>query len=378
MKLQTTRNELLKPVMMILGSIDRKSSLPILQNILVDANDQRVVFTANDTETLMRYTVNKLNTATGITVSEPGCWAIPAKRMSDILKALPDDATVKLEVAEDGKATLRSGKSRFVLPSLKGEDYPNIADIDSETATIAVPANVLHDVISRTFYASAKSDVRYYLNGLMLEWTVKNEVNLVCTDGHRLAFNPVSGAALAADGDGQSIIPIKGVAMLMKLLSESDQDEVILKTSTNHILAESGGVQCISKLLIGKFPDYQRVIPRDTPKVAILNREEFNQLLRRVGLVLNDKTLGIRVSLEDGSLKVHASNNVHEEGEDEMEINYTGGSHEVGMNVNYLQGAVQACQGDLLKICLSDPTVPMRLESAEGDGGIHIVMPMRL
>jgi DNA polymerase-3 subunit beta len=217
--------------------------------------------------------------------------------------------------------------------------------------------------------------VRYYLNGLLLE-VGPNILRLVATDGHRLAFQELQTGDNTVEAR-QVIVPRKGVLELMRLLADSDA-EVVLKLGANHLRVLLGEIRFTSKLIDGKFPDYQRVIPREGGRVVIADRQVLRSALARAGIVLNDKTTGVALQLEDWILRAKARNPDQEEAEEEVEINYSGGPMEIGFNVTYLLDALGALNGELAKLSFSDAASSCLLEEAEGSGGRHVIMPMRL
>ncbi|HRF44229.1 MAG TPA: DNA polymerase III subunit beta [Candidatus Competibacteraceae bacterium] len=366
MKLEAKREQLLKPLQHVIGAVERRQTLPILSNVLLTAREQDLTMTATDLEV-------ELSARAKLLVEVPGEITLPARRLHDILRALPEDANVVLS-GEGDKATVRCGRSRFTLVTLPAADFPTLEDLPFE-GDIHLHQGALRGMIERTHFAMAQQDVRYYLNGLLLE-TAPGVLRLVATDGHRLAFQELKTEVDAAE-TRQIIVPRKGILELLRLLADSDA-EVVLNLGANHIRLMLGDIRFTSKLIDGKFPDYQRVIPRDGGRVVIADRMALRSALARTGIVLNDKTQGIRLQLEDWILRAQAQNPDQEEAEEEVEINYSGGPLEIGFNVTYLLDALGALNGELAKLSFSDAASSCLIEEAENEGSRHVIMPMRL
>jgi DNA polymerase-3 subunit beta len=275
---------------------------------------------------------------------------------------------------EGDKVTVRCGRSRFTLVTLPAADFPTLEDLPFE-GDIRLRQGDMRGMIERTHFAMAQQDVRYYLNGLLLE-TAPGVIRLVATDGHRLAFQELK-AEVDVTETRQIIVPRKGILELLRLLADSDA-EVVLNLGVNHIRLALDDIRFTSKLIDGKFPDYQRVIPREGGRIVIADRLALRSALARTGIVLNDKTQGISLQLEDWILRAKARNPDQEEAEEEVEINYNGGVMEIGFNVSYLLDALGALNGELAKLSFSDAASSCLIEEAEGEGGRHVIMPMRL
>ncbi len=366
MKLEAKREQLLKPLQSVIGAVERRQTLPILTNVLLVAREQDITLTATDLEV-------ELSARAELPAETPGETTLPARRLHDILRALPEDATVTVSVEGD-KATVRCGRSRFTLVTLPASDFPTLEDLPFD-GDIRLHQGALRGMIERSHFAMAQQDVRYYLNGLLLEVS-PNILRLVATDGHRLAFQELSTENATVEAR-QMIVPRKGVLELLRLLADSDA-EVVLKLGANHLRVLLGDIRFTSKLIDGKFPDYQRVIPREGNRVVIADRQVLRSALARAGIVLNDKTTGIALQLDDWILRAKARNSDQEEAEEEVEINYSGGALEIGFNVTYLLDALGALNGELAKLSFSDAASSCLLEEAEGSSGKHVIMPMRL
>ena len=366
MEFSVKRDVFLGGVQKTLGIVDRRTSMPVLNNVLIRAEADRIRIVATDREIglIADYEAQ---------VVKDGEITLPARKLHDILRALPEDGTVVLSVDGD-KATVRCGRSRFTLATLPAGDFPTLEDLPF-TGDIRVPQGALRSLIERTHFAMAQQDVRYYLNGLLLE-VGPGVLRLVATDGHRLAFQELQTGVDAVEAR-QVIVPRKGVLELLRLLADSDA-EAVLKLGANHIRVAIGDIRFTSKLIDGKFPDYQRVIPREGSRVVIADRVALRNALTRTSLVLTDKTQGIRLQLDDWILRTQAQNPDQEEAEEEVEINYNGGPLEIGFNGGYLLDALGALGGELAKLSFSDASSSCLIEEADGGGGKHVIMPMRL
>lgn len=366
MKLEAKREQLLKPLQHVIGAVERRQTLPILTHVLITARERDLTLTATDLEV-------ELSVRADLPADAPGAITLPARKLHDILRALPEDGAVTLSV--DGeKATVRCGRSRFTLSVLPAADFPTLEDLPFE-GDIRLPQGALRNLIERTHFAMAQQDVRYYLNGLLLEVS-PGLLRVVATDGHRLAFQELPTEVDVAE-TRQVIVPRKGVLELMRLLADNDA-AVALRLGANHVRLELGDIRMTSKLIDGKFPDYQRVIPREGSRVVIADRVALRNALTRTSLVLSDKTQGIRLQLDDWILRTQAQNPEQEEAEEEVEINYSGGSLEIGFNGSYLLDALGALGGELAKLSFADAGSSCLIEEAEGGGGKHVIMPMRL
>ncbi len=368
MKLEAQREHLLKPLQQVIGVVERRQTLPILANVLLVADGQRLTLTATDLEVELAAQVDW-------PCDQPGEITVPGRKVFDILRALPDGAGISLE-AGDGKLVLRSGRSRFTLATLPAADFPAQEAVDGLSSLTLARADLAR-LIGRTQFAMAQQDVRYYLNGLLLD-VAPDAVRAVATDGHRLAYAHVAleeGAALQESA--QVIVPRKGIQELARLLGEGD-GPVTLHFAANHIRVDMGDIRFTSKLIDGKFPDYKRVIPRNQERALVADRPVLRAALSRVAILSTDKFRGGRLTLSDWLLKIQANNPEQEEAEEELEVNYSGGDLEIGFNVGYLLDALGALDGDLVKISLSDSQSSCLIQEPEKDDALYVVMPMRL
>ncbi len=365
MKLTATREAFLDPLQAIIGVVERRQTMPILANVLITARNGTVTMTATDLEVEM--------VATGeIATDGDGEITLPGRKLLDICKALNDGAKIVIDITGE-KATVRAGRSRFTLATLPATEFPVVEDIHAQQA-ITLPQGALKRLLEKTQFSMAHQDVRYYLNGLLLE-IEKVRLRAVATDGHRLALCDVTLDA-AADGNHQVIVPRKGVLELQRLL-HADED-LTLSLGTNHIRVEVGNIRFTSKLIDGRFPDYQRVIPKQDGKFISADREALKHSLYRTAILSNEKYRGIRLDLAENALRIQAHNPEQEEAEEELEVSYDGQSMEVGFNVNYLMDALGALDGDTVSVQISDPSSSCLIWDAGTEGCQYVVMPMRL
>ncbi|MEM7251694.1 MAG: DNA polymerase III subunit beta [Pseudomonadota bacterium] len=369
MKFKLARDALLRPLQVVNGVVERRQALPILANTLVTLQDDILSLTATDMEV-------ELIARVKVEGGTPGETTVPARKFIDICRSLPADSEVSFNL-EDGRVIIRAGRSRFTLSTLPAEEYP-ASEVPSGTQTVTVPRGELKRLIDLTQFAMANQDVRYYLNGLLLEFHGQR-LRAVATDGHRLAL-----AELALDGPldearRQLIVPRKGVLELNRLLSDDD-DPLELAISANMVRADVGDVSFASKLVDGRFPDYERVVPdRDEwQKHIVADRETVRQSLARASILSNEKYRAIRLSLRPQTLQVVANNPEQEEAEDEVEVAFDGDPLEIGFNVSYLMDALTNVPSDTVNIFLNDPSSSCLILPEGRDDCQYVVMPMRL
>lgn len=366
MKFKIQREAFLKPLQQIIGVVERRQTLPVLGNILVQADGQGLTLTATDLEV-------ELVARLPLEIEEQGETTLPARKLLDICRTLPDGAWIELTVDQE-RATVRSGKSRFTLATLPASDFPVVEELKSVQA-FAFPQKELKELIDRTHFSMAQQDVRYYLNGLMLELDKKG-IRCVATDGHRLALCELP----AKTGVGESqqvIVPRKGVQELLRLL-ENDEGEVEIQIGSNHIRVSTPAIRFTSKLIDGRFPDYKRVLPKGGDKQIQADRGLLRQALARTSILSNEKYRGIRLSLDENVLRIQAHNPEQEEAEEELEIQYGGDTLEIGFNVTYLLDALGALAGEDVRIILSDANSSCLIEEGGSGHCKYVVMPMRL
>jgi DNA polymerase-3 subunit beta len=369
MKFNLDRETLLQPLQAIQGVVERRQTLPILSNVLMSVADDKLALTATDMEV-------ELVAKTGLQDATGGEITLPARKLIDICRALPAGAKISF-VVEGERAIVRSGRSRFTLSTLPASEYPS-ADRPADEASVSIKQGALKHLIDLTHFAMAHQDVRYYLNGLLLELSA-DMLRAVATDGHRLAVAEKDIQAEVGEEPRTLILPRKGVGELQRLLG-SDGESMELVIGSNAIRASFAELQFTSKLIDGRFPDYERVIPdaEACDKQLTLEKESLRQCLARAAILSNDKYRAVRLSLAPGILRVVANNPEQEQAEDEMEVAYEGDTLEVGFNVTYLMDALNALPGENARLFFTDASSSCLLTPEGEERCRYVVMPMRL
>lgn len=366
MKTTIKREDTLAPLQHVIGAVERRQTLPILGNVLFKSKGGHLTLTATDLEIEMISRVESLS-------SEDFETTLPARKLLDICKALPDGSDIEFNI-EDNRATLTSGRSRFTLATLPASDFPGLDEIE-EQQSFSIPQKQLKALFDNTAFAMAQQDVRYYLNGILVEISA-NQMKLVATDGHRLALSHFETATNIST-DKQIIIPRKGVLELSRLLDNSDSPAKIV-LSQNHIRVETDNLIFTSKLIDGKFPDYKRVIPVDGNKVLEINRADLKNALSRIAILSNEKYRGIRLTLSPGNLSIQANNPDQEEAEEEISVVYGDTEMEIGFNVTYIIDVLNVLDSENVYIKLKDANSSCIISDSEDSTSIFVVMPMRL
>jgi DNA polymerase-3 subunit beta len=367
MKLTITREQILTPLQIISGVVERKQTMPVLSNILLDAQTDRLILTGTNMEVELICT---LDTAA---IEKTGKITVPARKLSDICRSLPAEASLELSL-EGEKMHLRSGKSHFTLATLPADQFPNTEDSRHDLA-LTFAQHDFKKMLDATAFAMAQQDVRYYLNGMLLE--IGNlYVRMVATDGHRLALS-----TLATDQEMQAekqvIVPRKGIVELARLLSDSNE-HITIAISDNHIFSTIGNFKFTSKLIDGKFPDYNRVIPKGGDKVMIADRNELKSMLSRASILSHENIRGIQLHLTHNQLQVFANNPEHEQAEDCLEVGYSGEDLQIGFNVSYLIDVMNVLSSENIKMTMLNANSSALIESLDDDGNLYVIMPMRL
>lgn len=367
MNFSISREALLRPLTLVAGVVERRQTLPVLSNVLINIEGDQVALTGTDLE------VELIGRTVASAVEQEGSATVPARKLMDICKSLPEQAEVQLAV-EDGRAILRSGRSRFTLSTLPAAEFPSIEEAEGGQA-LSVPRGTLKHLIDSTSFAMAQQDVRYYLNGLLLEIQT-NLLRAVATDGHRLAMCSRS-VEVTVEQSQKLIVPRKGIVELSRLLDDSDEP-VSLTLGSTHVRVHTGDFTFTSKLIDGKFPDYERVVPRNGDKVLIADRADLRQMLSRTAILSNEKYRGVRLYLEPGNLKVMANNPEQEEAEETIAVDYNGAAMEIGFNVGYLIDVLSVLNEDRMQMTLANASSSALLEEPGGGDALYVVMPMRL
>jgi DNA polymerase-3 subunit beta len=361
------RDELLAPLAAVSGIIERRHTLPILSNVLIERADGVLSFLATDIEIQI---ISRSGLAAG---ADAKPLTVGARKLVDILRALPDGAEVTLQ-QQDKRLQVKAGKSRFALQTLPAEDFPRLAKPAGDVAKLALPQKALRRLLGLVQYAMAQQDIRYYLNGLLVLVEGK-QLRLVATDGHRLAY---AAMTLPASLPRQEVIvPRKTVLELSKLLGDTE-DEVRIELSAGQAAFGFGSIELVSKLVDGKFPDYTRVIPTQHKNRVSLDRELLRQSLQRAAILSNEKFRGVRWVLTDGSLKVVSSNAEQEEAQEELEVEYRGDALDIGFNVNYLLDVLNNVGGAQVECHFGDAASSALLQFPAEPEFKYVVMPMRI
>ncbi len=368
MKVTIAREALLAPLQAIAGVVERKQTMPVLSNVLLVADEGGLTLTGTNLEVELVARVTS-----DLDLETPGQITVPARKLSDICRALSDAAPVELALEGD-QLHVRSGVSHFTLSTLPAEHFPNVEE-EPESFRLELSQGDLRNLLEATAFAMAQQDVRYYLNGLLLE-VGADYLRAVATDGHRLAMSSYD-VATGIDDPRQVIVPRKGVLELIRLL-DNEEVPATLVFGANHLRATIGNFTFTSKLIEGKFPDYNRVVPRGGDKVVIADRSGLKATLQRAGILSHENIRGIRVQLEPGELKVYANNPDQEQAEDAMAVEYDGAGMQIGFNVGYLIDVLNALESDQVKLTLSNPNSSALLEDMEDNRSLYVVMPMRL
>lgn len=367
MKFVVSREALLKPLQLVSGVVERRQTLPVLSNVLMVLNEDQLALTGTDLEVEI---VGRLQLSQP---GESGELTLPARKLLDICKSLPEGSDIEF-TQEEQRMVVKSGRSRFTLSCLPASDFPYVEDGPSDLQFSCAQQEIKR-LIERTAFAMAQQDVRYYLNGML--WEVRSDhLRVVATDGHRMAMctRPVQ---VDTNETIQAILPRKGVLELSRLLEDSDKP-VEVSLSANHIRMGTGDYTFTSKLVDGKFPDYERVLPRGGDKVIYGSRTELKQAFGRTSILSNEKYRGVRLLLSEGTMTIVANNPEQEEAEEEVSVDYSGDTLEVGFNVSYLLDVANVINHENIKITLSDSNSSALLEEPDNADSLYVVMPMRL
>jgi DNA polymerase-3 subunit beta len=365
MKLTAAREDVLAPLQSVIGVVERRQTMPVLANVLLGARDSRLSITGSDLEV-------ELVARSGVNVQQAGEITVPGRKLLDIFRSLPEKTSVTVST-EGERVSIRAGRSRFTLSSLPAAEFPVVEEINAQQ-TLAVAQGEFRRLIDKTYFSMAQQDVRYYLNGLLLE-TDGKALRAVATDGHRLALAEMMLSGKAKNTH-QVIVPRKGVLELQRILGT--EGEIELAIGTNHVRAQIGEIRFTSKLIDGRFPEYSRVIPASPPRLVEADREVLRQALQRTAILANEKYRGIRLTARPDLLTLQAHNPEQEEAEDQIEVSYKGEEVEIGFNVNYLLDALGAIDGEKVVIGLTDSNSSCLINAPGVTTTRYVVMPMRL
>ena len=365
--LKATQDKVLAVLQSVSGIVERRHTLPILANVLIRKTGNALQLTTSDLEIQIRTTA-ELGGDTGDFTTTVG-----ARKLIDILRTMPGDQTVSLESAQS-KLILKGGKSRFTLQTLPAEDFPLVQESAAFGPVFSVPQKTLKDLLGQVSFAMAVQDIRYYLNGILFVAEGK-QLSLVATDGHRLAF---ASATLESEVPKQEVIlPRKTVLELQRLLSDAD-GAIDMQFAGNQAKFSFGGMEFVSKLVEGKFPDYNRVIPRDHRNLVTLGRAPLLAALQRTAILTSEKFKGVRLNFDNATLRIACNNAEQEEAVDELDIDYAGNPIEIGFNVTYLMDVLGNMGQDMVQIALQDNNSSALVTIPDNDQFKYVVMPMRI
>jgi DNA polymerase-3 subunit beta len=368
MKFTIKRETLLRPLQLVTGVVERRQTLPVLANLLIRADVDGISLTGTDLEVEM---VARCATE----VEQPGEITMPARKMADIWRALPDGSEVSVSIEGD-KAVIRSGRSRFTLATLPAMDFPKVEGGEADTSA-TLDQGEMRSMIDKVAFAMAQQDVRIFLNGMLLE--IGGEyMRAVATDGHRMAMCTRRCKSEVAQGSvKQAIVPRKAVLELGRLLDEEKQD-LTLMLGNNHLRVTRGPFTLTTKLVDGQFPDYDKVVPKDTGRVLSGDRDALKQGFQRASILSNEKYRGVRLVISPEQLVIQANNPEQEEAEETVAVAFNDEQLEIGFNVSYLLDVLNVLDSDGVRFSVSDANSSALLESPDNDDALYVVMPMRL
>ena len=365
--LKAAQEKLLGALQAVSGIVERRHTLPILANVLMRKSGKRVEFTTSDLEIQVR-TADELGGDEGDFSTTVG-----ARKLIDILRSLPSDMVVTLGATQN-KLTLQAGKSRFTLQTMPAEDFPLVNEAADFGPVFSVPQKTLRDLVNQVHFAMAVHDIRYYLNGILFI-AEGRQLTLVATDGHRLAL---AQATLDSEVPKQEVIlPRKTVLELQRLLRDEDTP-IEMRFAGNQARFNFSGMEFVTKLVEGKFPDYNRVIPKNHKNSVVMGRAPLLSSLQRAAILTSEKFKGVRINIEPGTLRIASSNAEQEEAKEELEIDYSGDAIEIGFNVTYLMDALANMGSEMIKLELQDTAASALFTVPDQPGFKYVVMPMRI
>jgi DNA polymerase III subunit beta len=365
--LKATQEKLLSTLQSVSGIVERRHTLPILANVLIRKTGDQMQLTTSDLEIQIRTNAQMDGDAGNFTTT------VGARKLIDILRTMPSDQTVSIESLAN-KLVLKGGKSRFTLQTLPAEDFPLVQEAANFGPVFSVPQKTLKELLAQVSFAMAVHDIRYYLNGILFVAEGKT-LSLVATDGHRLAF---SSAQLDVEVPKQEVIlPRKTVIEMQRLLSDSE-GQIEMQFAGNQAKFSFGGMEFVTKLVEGKFPDYNRVIPKNHKNIITLGRAALLATLQRTAILTSEKFKGVRLNIEPGTLRVASNNAEQEEAVDELDIDYAGDAIEIGFNVTYLIDALGNMPQEMVRLELSDSNSSALFTIPDNATFKYVVMPMRI
>jgi DNA polymerase-3 subunit beta len=366
LKIKTTNDKLLAPLQQVTGIVERRHTLPILSNVLISAGGGKVDFLATDLEV-------QVTSSAQLDGNAEGTVTVGARKLYDILRALPEDAEVSLE-AKESRMTVKAGKSRFNLQTLAAADFPRMVEAKDASKTLRLPQKALKKALGLVQFAMAVQDIRYYLNGVLFS-VEGSTLRVVATDGHRLSF---ASQSLEGDhGSVEAILPRKTVLELIKLLGDND-DPVELAIGSNQARFRFGGIEIVSKIVEGKFPDYQKVIPTTHKNRVSIDRTTLAQSLNRAAILSNEKIRGVRLVFTKDALSIICTNNEQEEAEEGLALDYDGDPLDIGFNISYLLDVLNHVDSPSVSVAMGDSNSSALVQIPGREDFKYVVMPMRI
>ncbi|MFT5161553.1 MAG: DNA polymerase-3 subunit beta [Alteromonadaceae bacterium] len=367
MNFTINRDDLLKPLVLVSGAIERRHTMPVLSNVLIEVSQGRLSLTGTDLE--VELVATSVINDTGLTFRT----TVPAKKLLDICKSLPDSVQLNVQV-EAESMVIKAGKSRFTLSTLSADEYPNLDHWDAQ-ASFELKKSEFRGLIESTHFAMANQDVRYYLNGMFLE-VENNIIRTVSTDGHRLALSSLTIDFSYAE-PVSIIIPRKGIMEVLRLIPDGDE-LVVIDIGTNHIRITDNDFTFTSKLVDGRFPDYRRVMPLNGDKFVVARRDVLKDAFHRVSILSNERFRGVRLNLTSGELHISANNPEQEQAEEAVDVQYEGIDLELGFNVSYLLDVLNNLRCEEVQFTLIDSISSVLIQAVGRTDLTYVVMPMRL
>ena len=366
MNIKIDRELLLKPLGNVSGIVEKRHALPILSNLLLESNQGKLKFTATDLEM-------QISTHIKTELSDDFQITVSAKKLFDITRALPEQSKIDIQI-EENKVMVKAKKSRFNLQTLPFQDYPVMKKDEKDSVELQIPQKDFKALLKQVDFSMAQQDIRYYLNGLLLE-VKENNINIVGTDGHRLSFTSLE--LKAPSQSAQVIVPRKTIVELVKLLKDTDEP-LEISFSSNQVHFKFNDIDMITKIIDGKFPDYSRVIPEGHTNAFNIKRALLLDSMLRASILSNDKYRGIRMVVEKNNLKLVSNNSEQEQAEEELEIDYKGEKIDIGFNVTYLIDVLTNIQSDQLTIAFKDSASSCLVTIPDDKKYKYVVMPMRI
>ncbi len=378
MKFRTSRETLLRPLRVVTGVVERRQTLPVLSNLLVEASEGGLMLRGTDLEVEVVAELKE-----GVDIADPGAATIPAHKLAEIWQSLPESVPVDVALEND-RAVIRCGRGRFVLATIPVEGFPTDRPLqdhgartqgDENEAQIVLSHADVHRLLNRTKFAMANQDVRYFLNGLLLELTTHN-LRVAASDGHRMAMCTLEGGVPGTEGM-RVIVPRKSIQYLERLISDSEED-VRFVIGRTYLRATQGEYTLTTKLVDGQFPDVDRLIPSDLDHSLTGDRETLRQALNRAAILSNEKTSDVRLQVEDEQLTIRATNPEQEEAEEVVAVDYDGSTGmDIGFNVRYIQDVLNALDTESVKVSMPEGNSIALIEGPGAEDSLYLVMPLR-